>query len=283
VTGGPRGVGHTGHELLPSGRASSDTGLVPALTVGVTTARDPECKRGIAVNLAASLARDPAQLLRVCVVDADPLNLDVTTRLAVRGPVLEDFAGREPPASSSLGSVHEPPLWVLPSAGAGVGLTRRATHRALHQLRRDFDVVVCDLVGGPGGPARVVTGRLDQLDWLLVAVTPAPAAVSDAAQFLAECRAARDRGDIAPTLGIGVVTTGDEGSVDLEPEAVAERLGTPAVAAVRQLWGRAAPNLGFGAALGIADLDDAVRQLFAHLTGDTAPVGPFRPGFSRAS
>ena len=132
----------------------SDSPRVPALTVGITTARNPACKRGIAVNLGASLARDAQRPRRVCVVDADPLNLDVTTRLTVRGPVLEDFADRAMPDSSALGSVHEPPLWVLPSAGAGVGLTRRASHHALHQLRRDFDVVICDMLGGPSGPSR---------------------------------------------------------------------------------------------------------------------------------
>ena len=119
-----------------------------ALTVGITTSRDPVCKRGLAVNIAASLARDPSRALRVCVVDADPLNLDVTTRLAVRGPMLEDFAG-EAPVVSALGSVHEPPLWVLPSAGAGVGLTRRALEPALVALRESFDVIVCDLVAWP--------------------------------------------------------------------------------------------------------------------------------------
>jgi NaMN:DMB phosphoribosyltransferase len=46
--------------------------LVTALTVGVTTAKHPECKRGVATNMAASLARDAAISARVCVVDAGP-------------------------------------------------------------------------------------------------------------------------------------------------------------------------------------------------------------------
>jgi hypothetical protein len=45
------------------------------------------------------------------------------------------------------------------------------------------------------------------------------------------------------------------------------------IGSVRQLWGRAAPNLGFGAALGIDDLDDAVGTLFDRLGG--LPVGDF--------
>jgi len=245
---------------------------VAALTVGITTARNPECKRGIAVNLAASLARDLHRSQRVCVVDADPVNLDVTTRLAVRGPVLEDFTGRDVPAASALGSVHEPPLWVLPSAGAGVGLTGRATSRALQQLRQDFDVVVCDVLGQTG-PARVVSGRLDQLDWLLVAVTPQADAVADAAEFVVQLRAAVEDGAIAESVAIGVVIAGDEGTSggegtgELSADAVASRLSVPVMGSVRQLWGRAAPNLGFGAALGIDDLDDAVGALFDRLAG----------------
>lgn len=236
-----------------------------ALTVGVTSARNPACKRGVAVNLAASLARDPERALRVCVVDADPLNLDVTTRLAVRGPALEDFADGLAPEPSALGSVHEPALWVLPTAGTGVGLTHRATDRALRQLRDDFDVIICDLVGGPSGPARAVSGRLEQLDWLLLAVTPDHESVSDAAHFLDELRQLQDNGDIAEAVRVGVVITGDESSVGLSADAVGAALGCPVLGSVPQIWGRAAPNLGFGAALGIADLDDAIADLFDRL------------------
>jgi len=42
-------------------------------------------------------------------------------------------------------------------------------------------------------------------------------------------------------------------------------LGEPVLASVPQLWGRAAPNVGFGAALGIDELDDAVWALFERL------------------
>jgi hypothetical protein len=61
------------------------------------------------------------------------------------------------------------------------------------------------------------------------------------------------------------VITGDEGTGDLAAEVVDERLDGAVVGSVRQLWGRSAPNLGFGAALGIADLDDAVDALFRRL------------------
>jgi MinD-like ATPase involved in chromosome partitioning or flagellar assembly len=234
------------------------------------------------VNLAASLARDPERR-RVCVVDADPLNLDVTTRLTVRGPVLEDFAEDDVPVTSALGSVHEPPLWVLPSTGAGVGLTRRATPRALHRLRGDFDVVICDLLGGASGPAGVIGRRLDPLDWLLVAVTPRADAVADAAELLAQLRADAEPGGTAEAVRIGVVTTGDEGTAELTPDVVAGQLGERVVGSVRQLWGRAAPNLGFGAALGIEDLDDAVAALFDRLGRSSAGLGASSPEFARSS
>ena len=77
-----------------------------ALTIGITTARDPACKRGLAVNIAASVARNAAGVARVCLVDADPLTLDVTTRLAVRGPCLQDFA--EPSGPDDAGASSGP-------------------------------------------------------------------------------------------------------------------------------------------------------------------------------
>ena len=269
----------------------TDNRFVTALTLGITTARNPACKRGLAVNLAASLARDAAYGSRVCVVDADPFSLDVSTRLAVAGPYLEDFADREVPAPAALvetlATLHEPPLWVLRSAGRGVGRAHRAVSRVLAPLRAAFDVVVCDLVGGPSGPARVVSGRLEQLDWLLVAVTPDMEAVQSASRFLEQFEEARDRGHVAESVRIGVVATGDEGSSALSAAAVAELLGPPVVGSVCQLWGRAVPNLGFGAALGIGELDDAVGALYERLRTPVDPafalVGGPEPASSRAS
>ena len=100
-------------------RSPSDNRLVTALTVGITTAL-PACKRGLAVNLAASLARTregagvcrrrrPAHARR-----HDPAR---GARAVPRG------LRRAAAPDAALGSVHEPPLWVVPSAGAGIGLT----------------------------------------------------------------------------------------------------------------------------------------------------------------
>jgi cellulose biosynthesis protein BcsQ len=250
---------------------------VAALTIGITSAGLPACKRGVAVNLAAVRARDTAGRERVCVVDADPRLLDVTTRLAVSGPRLEDFLDADV-RTASIAEVHEPPLWVLPSSGAGVASAYKATAQALPRLRADFDVVVCDLVVGPSGPTRVA-GRLEQLDWLLIAVTPDVEPVEAAARFLEHFDDARARGEITKSVQVGIVTTGDEGTTGLPPEVVGNALGRPVVGSIRQLWGRSAPNLGFGAALGITELDDAVGALFERIASRTA----LNPATSRAS
>jgi MinD-like ATPase involved in chromosome partitioning or flagellar assembly len=234
---------------------------VTALTVGVTTARDPACKRGIATNVAASLARHAATAARVCVVDADPLTLDVTTRLGVRGPTLEDYARPTMPTTGQLARLHSPDLAVVPCEGKGVGRVRFAVERALPELRAGFDVVVCDLPGGPSGPDSVVGNRLELLDWLLLAVTPEPGAVRAAAHFLELFHTAQARGDVTG-VKLAVVCTGDESCAVLDCEDVEAMLGVRPAGRIPQLWGRAEPNLGFGPALAIPDLDDAVYDVF---------------------
>ena len=135
-----------------------------ALTVGVTTAKHPECKRGVAANLAAALSRHSAVSARVCVVDADPLALDVTTRFGVRGPYLEDFARPGAPDHGDLVHMHSPMMTVVGSKGDPVARARFATEKALPLLRKSHDVIVCDLPGGPTGPGLAVGARLDELD-----------------------------------------------------------------------------------------------------------------------
>ena len=237
-----------------------------ALTIGITTASDPVCKRGLAVNIAASLAR-ALPGARICVVDADSDALDVTTRLAVAGPYLEQFAQREQPAPAAFARLNDLPLWVLPAAGPDADVAALAIGAALDAARAEFDVVVVDL----GRPAPAVgDGWRDAalpLDWVLVAVTPEATPVEAAARFLAELRLAPPRRRDGAPVGVGAVTTGDEGSTGLSGDEVEERLGEAVLGNVRQLWGRAAPNAGFGPALGIGELDEAVAALLGRLGG----------------
>jgi hypothetical protein len=71
---------------------------------------------------------------------------------------------------------------------------------------------------------------------------------------------ARDRGEIG-AVRLAVLCTGDESTAVFEPPEVEAILGIDTVGRVPQLWGRAAPNLGFGPALAIPELDDAVYDV----------------------
>ena len=231
-----------------------------ALTVGVTTAKQPECKRGIAANIGAALARHSAVSARVSVVDADPLALDVTTRLGVRGPYLEDFAGPKAPQLAKLGHLHSPAMTVVPSNGGPVARIRLAADKALPELKAAHDVVVCDLPGGPTGPGLALGARLELLDWLVLAVTPNNASIAAANHFLEHFETAKARGDVGD-VRLAIVATGDESSMLFETQDVELMLGVNVAARVPQLWGRAEPNFGFGPALAIPELDDAVYDL----------------------
>jgi MinD-like ATPase involved in chromosome partitioning or flagellar assembly len=230
-----------------------------ALTVGITTAKEPECKRGLAVNMAASLARHSALSDRVCVVDADPFVRDVSTRMPVSGPALEDFARTPEVNLSRLGRYHAE-VAVLPNRGEPIARTRLAVEHSAAPLREHFDVVVYDVPGGPTGPGRAVGGRLERLDWLVLAITPEPAAIAPAAHFVEMFETARTRGEIGE-VRLAVVCTGDESSAVFEPTEIEAILGVTTAGRVPQLWGRAAPNVGFGPALAIPELDDAIYDM----------------------
>ncbi len=254
-------IDHSRPELMGPSPESAVTSSVTALTVGITTARYPECKRGVATNIAASLARHSAVSDRVCVVDADPLALDVTTRLGVRGPALEAFVRANPPALSALTRVETPAMAVLPCSDGPIARIHLAADRALCALRETFDVVVCDLPGGPSGPGQALGTRLDLLDWLVLTVTPEPGAVAATSHFLELFQTARTRGDLG-RVRLAVVCTGDESSAVMTVSEVAAALDVPVSGRIPQLWGRSEPNWGFGAALAIPELDDAVVDLF---------------------
>ena len=62
-------------------------------------------------------------------------------------------------------------------------------------------------------------------------------------------------------MRLAVLCTGDESCAVFEPEEVEAILGVATVGRVPQLWGRSEPNLGFGPALAIPELDDAVHDM----------------------
>jgi cellulose biosynthesis protein BcsQ len=234
---------------------------VTALTVGVTTAKFPECKRGVATNIAAALARHSAVSAKVCVVDADPFSRDVTTRLGVSGPILEDFARAAPPEIGRLARVHSPAMTVVPCGESQVGRVHLGAEKAMPVLRSAFDVIVCDVPAGPTGPGLTLGGRLETLDWLVLAVTPEPAAIVTTAHFLEMFETAKSRGDITD-VRLAVVATGDESCTSLARHEIESMLDVVVAGRVPQLWGRSEPNWGFGPALAIPELDDAVYDLF---------------------
>jgi cellulose biosynthesis protein BcsQ len=241
---------------------------VAALSVGVTTARNPECKRGVAANVAAVLAR--YDIGRVCVVDGDPHDRDVTARLAVGGARLEDFGRVPPPAIGNVARMPAPGVAVLGCGTAGIGRIRLGAERAFPLLLSTFDVVVTDLLGGPTGPGQIVGSRLDVLDWLLLAVTPEPGAVAASRHFLEHFETARSRGVVGPPLQLGVLCTGDESSTEMTRGEVQAELDAPVVGSITQFWGRTEPNPGFGPALPMPELDAAVLDLHAVLQTGTA-------------
>jgi hypothetical protein len=253
---------HSGPRFVGAAARTAVTTSVTALTVGVTTAKHPECKRGLATNIAATLARHNAVSARVCVVDADPLALDVTTRLPVAGPVLEDFARPSAPAAARIARVGWPSqLAVLPCGGGSVARVHLAAEPALRELRDAFDLVVCDVPGGPSGPGLALGARLELLDWLVLAVTPTRPAVAATNHFLELFQTGRTHGEIGG-VKLAVVCTGDENSCELSTSEVDTMLDVPVVGRIPQLWGRTKPNRGFGAAPAIPELDDAVYALF---------------------
>jgi hypothetical protein len=239
---------------------------VSAFTVGITSARFEACKRGVAANYAAILACDEGQ--SVCVVDGDPRSCDVGTRLAASGVTLTRYAaartdGRAAgPPRRQLQRLAYPPLYVLPVEPMYVDTDcTEAYDVALPVLRDAFDVVVVDLPVGAGRPGPTLDARLvDHFDALILTVTPDRAALAATLRHLELFAAAVERGAVAEHVDIAVVMTGDEGSVRLDPEDVADMLGG-VTGRIKQLWGRALPNRGFGPTLGIVSLESEVHRI----------------------
>jgi hypothetical protein len=243
---------------------------VPAFTVGITSARFEACKRGVAANYAAVLACDEGR--SVCVVDGDPRSCDVGTRLAAGGVTLNRYAAarRDGKAAGSprneLARMAYPPLFVLPVEPMSVHRDySEAYDTALPVLRDAFDLVVVDLPVGAGRPGPTLDARLvDHFDALILTVTPDRAALAATLRHLELFASAVERGAVAENVDIAVVITGDEGSVRLDPEDVADCLGG-VTGRLHQLWGRALPNRGFGPTLGIVSLETEIHRIHTHL------------------
>jgi Mrp family chromosome partitioning ATPase len=242
---------------------------VGAFTIGVTAARFEACKRGLAANYAAVLARREER--SVCVVDADGRSCDVGTRLAVRGLTLQRFAlprlANEDTflSTKALARMAYPHLTVVPVEPSFLDLGfRQAYDATLDAVVRDFDIIVIDQPVGAGRPGPTLDGKMvDRLDVLLVACTPDRSAVAATLRHIELFEEAKERGAVAPHVELYVVMTGDEGSTLLDPLDVAELLGEPLIGHVPQLWGRALPNFGFGPTLGVMFLEAEIERVHA--------------------
>jgi MinD-like ATPase involved in chromosome partitioning or flagellar assembly len=251
---------------------------VSAFTVGVTSARFEACKRGLAANYAAIVAR--RETLSVCVIDADPRSCDVGTRLGVTTPSLRRFVAPKLQGATMgldvrrLSRLTFPPLTVLPAEPSYVDLDYNLAYdAALEAAQAAFELVVVDLPVGAGRPGPTLDGRLvDALDALVLTLTPDRAALAATLRHLELFAEALERGAVDPKVRLVVVMTGDEGSTTLPPEEVAEMLGDGCFGRIPQLWGRALPNLGFGPTVGVPSLDAAVDRLHRHVTAGRLPA-----------
>ncbi len=242
---------------------------MPAFTIGVTAARFEACKRGIAANYAAILARRDDR--SVCVIDADGRSCDVGTRLGVRGTTVQRFAAPRLASGGAalsprvLSRMVYPPLTVVPVEPSFLDAPFRLAYDAtLDGVRDAFDIVVLDLPVGAGRPGPTLDARMvDRVDVLLVAATPDRAAVSATLRHLELFDEAKQRAAVARHVDAFVVMSGDEGSTLLDPVDVAELLGDRLIGHIPQLWGRSLPNFGFGPTLGISFLEAEVERLHA--------------------
>lgn len=220
------------------------------IVVGVTTARSPDWKRGVAANVAARLAAD--DIASVAVVDGDPRSRDVGDRLGI----------------TVRGRLEWPDLTVVPM---NVSTTPAMTAAHIGTLADRFDIVVVDLPAGAGAPGPVLeSGLLDRVDRLVVTTELSVAALRTTRRWAELVNWAKTAGHLRHVVEV-VAAVCDEETVD-DPARIrlATTLGLPVVASVPQWWGRAAPNLGFGPTLGFPALDQALRSVaLADATGNS--------------
>ena len=235
-------------------------------TIGVTSSRFAECKRGLAANLAAALARAEAPQCAVAVVDADPVSNDVSVRLG--DPLADHERASVGTLRTRIHQMRWPLLHVVVCEPAEIderSLARAAD--AIARTRDVFDRTIVDLPAGCGRPGLTLdAGVLEHLDALIIATTASGPAVAATRRHLELIERAQAAGHIAASLDVRVVVTGDEASATLDLDSVLEDLGPMAHAfagSVVQLWGRTAPNAGFGPTLGVPSLDGAMAAILA--------------------
>lgn len=205
--------------------------MASGVCVAVTNTRLGSTKRGIAVELAARVARASGSF--VCLVGADPTDRDVERRL----PQL--LVGEDRYTRTSVGTgTHTLEVTSLPNRKLDVVALsdRTGVEQVLPELREMFDYVIID------APSRVSTGGigisrvlLQFLDALIVAsrLTADELALTRLyVDALSEMAAARH-------VDVGVVSTGERENAGLDDKQVEQRVrALPVIAAVPQLWGR---------------------------------------------
>ena len=252
----------------------------------MTAPRLITCKRGLAANLAATLAAAAAaDGSSVCVVDADLESRDVGARFGVDGPQLLDVANSI--ALNGLEVLHrgdavahiDPPglsvIPIRPPQPSLVPLLHKKASALLPPLRSSFDFIVIDAPIAIGtGPDEWERAILRQVDVLLVAVSAEAAALGSALRYMNALAAARNSGVLASGFETHIVLTGSEedGSRTLLTERELDRKlgGIPVIASIPQLWGRRRPDSAVGTALSPTlhdELADIVKKLTErHLT-----------------
>ncbi len=267
------------HSGAPVSGPRTNTGK--AFTIAVTAPRLITCKRGLAANLAATLAAAAAaDGSSVCVVDTDLESRDVGVRFGVEGPQLLDVANNL--ALNGIEALHQrdavaridPPglsvIPIRPPQPSLVPLLRNKASALLPPLRTSFDFIVIDAPIAIGtGPDEWERAILRQVDVLLVAVSAEAAALGSALRYMNALAAARNGRVLSSEFETHVVLTGSEedGSRTLLTERELDRKlsGIPVIGSIPQLWGRRRPEGAVGTALSPA-LHDALVDIVTKLT-----------------
>jgi MinD-like ATPase involved in chromosome partitioning or flagellar assembly len=252
-----------------------------AFTIAVTAPRLITCKRGLAANLAATLAlAAAADGSSVCVVDTDLESRDVGVRFGVEGPQLLDVAnnlalnGIEALRTNGAVTRIDPSglavIPIRPPQPSLVPLLHKKASALLSPLRTTFDFVVIDAPIAIGtGPDEWERAILRQVDVLLVAVSAEAAALGSALRYMNALAAGRNSGALSSQFDTHIVLTGSEedGSRALLTERELDRKlgGIPVIASIPQLWGRRRPDKAVGTSLS-PSLHDELADIVTKLT-----------------